>query len=155
WGGVFLGNAAATVRIGYLFPGQGSGRAAEGALSRRFKVAREAPRLANASADGDQVATDVAQPRIVSSSLEGLRVLGLLGIEATAAAGHSLGELTALHWAGAMSEQAVVDLAAERGRVMADASEGGGSMAGITAGPEEVQALLREAPAGVAETVVI
>ncbi len=155
WGGVFLGNAAATVRIGYLFPGQGSGRAAEGALSRRFKVAREAPRLANASADGDQVATDVAQPRIVSSSLEGLRVLGLLGIEATAAAGHSLGELTALHWAGAMSEQAVVDLAAERGRVMADASEGGGAMAGIGAGPEVVEALMREMPDTVGEAVVI
>ncbi len=153
-GGVFLGNAAATVRIGYLFPGQGSGRGAEGALSRRFKVAREAPRLASAPADGDQVATDVAQPRIVSSSLEGLRVLGLLGIEATAAAGHSLGELTALHWGGAMDEQAVVDLAAERGRVMADASEGGGAMAGIAAGHEVVEALLREV-LGAGEEVVI
>jgi enediyne polyketide synthase len=153
--GLFLGNAAATVRIGYLFPGQGSGRGAEGALSRRFRVAREAPRLANASADGDQVATDVAQPRIVSSSLEGLRVLGLLGIEAMAAAGHSLGELTALHWAGAMGEQAVVDLAAERGRVMADASEGGGAMAGIAAGHEVVEALLREVLGTVGETVVI
>ena len=134
-GGVFLGTAAATVRIGFLFPGQGSGRGAGGALSRRFRLAREAPRLAHASPDGDQVATDVAQPRIVSSSLEGLRVLGMLGIEATMAAGHSLGELTALHWAGAMGEQALVDLAAERGRVMADASEGGGAMAGIAAGP--------------------
>ncbi len=155
WEGVFLGNAAATVRIGYLFPGQGSGRGAEGALSRRFKVAREAPRLASAPSDGDQVATDVAQPRIVSSSLEGLRVLGLLGIEAKAAAGHSLGELTALHWAGALGEQAVVDLAAERGRVMADASEGGGAMAGIAASHEVVEALLREVPGTVGEAVVI
>ena len=141
---------AATGRIGFLFPGQGSGRGAGGALSRRFGLAREAPRSAHASPDGDQVATDVAQPRIVSSSLEGLRVLGLLGIEATMAAGHSLGELTALHWAGAMGEQALVDLAAERGRVMADASEGGGAMAGIAAGPEVVEALLREASAGTA-----
>jgi enediyne polyketide synthase len=154
-GGVFLGTAAATVRIGYLFPGQGSGRSAGGAVSRRFRLAREAPRPANAPADGDQVATDVAQPRIVASSLEGLRVLGLLGIEATAAAGHSLGELTALHWAGAMGEQALVDLAAERGRVMADASEGGGAMAGIAAAPEVVEALLREAPDGAADAVVI
>ncbi|MCW2933288.1 MAG: erythronolide synthase [Actinomycetia bacterium] len=154
-GGVFLGTAAATVRIGYLFPGQGSGRSAEGALSRRFRVAREAPRLANASADGDQVATDVAQPRIVSSSLEGLRVLGLLGIEAMAAAGHSLGELTALHWAGAMSDQELVDLATERGRAMADASEGGGAMAGIAAGHEVVEALLREMAGTVGEAVVI
>jgi enediyne polyketide synthase len=154
-GGVFLAAAAAAVRIGYLFPGQGSGRGAGGALSRRFRQAQRAPWPANASADGDQVATDVAQPRIVSSSLEGLRVLGLLGIEATAAAGHSLGELTALHWAGAMDEQALVDLAAERGRVMADASEGGGAMAGIAAAPEAVEALLREAPGRAADAVVI
>jgi enediyne polyketide synthase len=154
-GGIFLGTVAAAVRIGYLFPGQGSGRGAGGSLSRRFKVARDAPRPANASADGDQVATDVAQPRIVSFSLEGLRVLGLLGIEATVAAGHSLGELTALHWAGAMGEQAVVDLAGERGRIMADASEGGGAMAGIAAGPEAVEALLRETPAGLGEAAVI
>jgi enediyne polyketide synthase len=154
-GGVFLGAAAATARIGFLFPGQGSGRGAGGALSRRFRLAREVPRLANAPADGDQVATDVAQPRIVSSSLEGLRVLDMLGIEATVAAGHSLGELTALHWAGAMSDQELVDLAAERGRVMADASEGGGAMAGIAAGPEAVQALLREVSSETADAVVI
>ena len=97
----------------------------------------------------------MAQPRIVSSSLEGLRVLGLLGIEATAAAGHSLGELTALHWAGAMGEQTLVDLAAERGRVMADASEGGGAMAGIAAGPEVVEALLREVAGAASAAVVI
>lgn len=151
-GGVFLGGAPATeadqARIGFLFPGQGSGRNATGALSRRFAVAREAPRSAAASRGGGEVATDVAQPRIVSSSLEGLRVLNLLGIEATMAAGHSLGELTALHWAGAMGETAVVDLAAERGRVMAAASAGGGAMSGIAAGPEVVEGLLSEAAAG-------
>ena len=44
-GGVFLGTAAVTVRIGYLFPGQGSGRSTGGALSRRFQLVREAPRV--------------------------------------------------------------------------------------------------------------
>ncbi len=39
-----------------------------------------------------------------TSSVAGLRVLSVLGIEATAAVGHSLGELTGLHWAGAMDE---------------------------------------------------
>lgn len=154
-GGVFLGGAAGTPRIGFLFPGQGSGRNAAGALSRRFEVAREAPRSVGASPDDDQVATDVAQPRIVSSSLAGLRVLGLLGIEAGLAAGHSLGELTALHWAGAMGEQTLVDLAAERGRVMAAASAGGGAMSGIAAGPEVVEALLSEVAGAASAEVVI
>jgi enediyne polyketide synthase len=151
-GGVFLGRApaqgTAPAAIGFLFPGQGSGRNTAGALSRRFTVAREAPRSAAALQGRDEVATDVAQPRIVSLSLEGLRVLGLLGIEATMAAGHSLGELTALHWAGAMAEGAVVDLAAERGRVMAAASAGGGAMSGIAASPEVVEGLLSGALPG-------
>ena len=93
-------------------------------------------------ADGDLVATAVAQPRIVSSSIEGLRVLALLGIEAEAAVGHSLGELTALHWAGAMDEAELLALATERGRVMAQASEGGGAMASIAASPDQVEPLL-------------
>ncbi|HEY6315311.1 MAG TPA: SDR family NAD(P)-dependent oxidoreductase [Streptosporangiaceae bacterium] len=66
----------------------------------------------------------------------------MLGIEADAAVGHSLGELSALHWAGAMDEAALLVLATERGRVMAEASDGGGAMAGIAAGPEQVVPLM-------------
>jgi enediyne polyketide synthase len=141
-GGVFLGQATEAPRIGFLFPGQGSGKGTEGALSRRFAAARDLGRTFSLPADGDLVATAVAQPRIVSSSVEGLRVLALLGIEATAAAGHSLGELTALHWAGAMDETELLALAAERGRVMAQASAGGGAMAGLAAAPDQVETLL-------------
>jgi enediyne polyketide synthase len=139
--GVFLGPAtpeAVPPRIGYLFPGQGAGSGVEGALARRFGAASDLPRPPAAA---DQVATAVAQPRIVRSSLEGLRVLSRLGITATGAVGHSLGELTALHWAGAMDELTVLALAAERGRVMADASAGGGAMASIAAGADAVKAL--------------
>jgi enediyne polyketide synthase len=104
--------------------------------------------------------TIVAQPRITMSSVAGLRVLSLLGIEAAAAVGHSLGELTALHWAGAMTESELFALAAARGRVMMEASEGGGAMAGIGAGPDEVEPLLRGEPVviagynGPAQTVI-
>ena len=56
--------------------------------------------------------------------------------------GHSLGELTALHWAGAMDEAELLALATERGRVMAQASEGGGAMASIAASPDQVEPLL-------------
>jgi enediyne polyketide synthase len=140
--GVFLGEGTGTPRIGFLFPGQGSGDGTEGALRRRFAAVRELYRAVAVPADGDQVATSVAQPRIAASSVAGLRVLSLLGIDGDAAVGHSLGELTALHWAGAMDEPALLALATERGRVMAEASEGGGAMAGIAAGPDQVEPLL-------------
>src|SRR5580658_9839858 len=141
-GGLFLGRAVDAPRIRYLFPGQGSGQGTDGALRRRFAVVRDLGQTFSIPADGDLVATAVAQPRIVSSSIEGLRVLALLGIEAEAAVGHSLGELTALHWAGAMDEAELLALATERGRVMAQASEGGGAMASIAASPDQVEPLL-------------
>ena len=153
-GGVFLGDQAAASagpRIGYLFPGQGSGRGhGDSAITRRFEAVRDLYRTVTMPVGDDPAATAVAQPRIAASSAAGLRALSLLGIEATAAVGHSLGELTALHWAGAMDEAALLDLASARGRVMADASEGGGAMAGIEAGPEQVEALLGTEPVVIA-----
>ena len=140
--GVFLGEATGAARIGYLFPGQGSGQGNGGALRRRFSVVRDLYQAVAAPAGDDMIATAVAQPRIATSSVAGLRVLSLLGMEASAAVGHSLGELTALHWAGAMDEAALLALATERGRVMAEASDGGGAMAGIAVGPEQVEPLL-------------
>ncbi len=150
-GGVFLGRRAAPPRIGYLFPGQGSGKRNDGgAIARRFDPARELYQGLVLPADGDLVATAVAQPRIVTSSVAGLRVLGLLGIEATGAVGHSLGELTSLHWAGAMSESALLDLAAARGRVMAHASAGDGAMASVAAAPADVEPMLPGEPVVIA-----
>lgn len=143
--GLYLGRAAAPPRIGYLFPGQGSGKGTEGALRRRFAVVRDLGPGFSVPAGADPAATAVAQPRIARSSVEGLRVLALLGIEAQGAVGHSLGELTALHWAGAMDEAGLLALATERGRVMTQASEGGGAMASIAAGPDQVEPLLPRA----------
>jgi enediyne polyketide synthase len=140
--GVFLSTAAGGARIGYLFPGQGSGKGTEGALRRRLASSVSLGPRVTVPADGDIVATAVAQPRIVASSVDGLRALSWLGIEAAAAVGHSLGELTALHWAGAMDTDALMELATERGRVMAEASAGGGAMAGLAAGPADVEPLL-------------
>jgi enediyne polyketide synthase len=139
--GIFAGRAANAPKIAYLFPGQGSGRGVNGAMRRRFAVARDAFTLADLPAGGDQVATEVAQPRIVTGSLAALRVLRELGIEGGVAVGHSLGELTALHWGGAMDEQGVLRLARIRGRVMAQASLGGGGMAGLGVVPHEAQRL--------------
>jgi enediyne polyketide synthase len=151
--GVFAGRSRASGNpaIGFLFPGQGSGRGGDGgALIRRFETARDLYRTVAIPTAEDPAATSAAQPRIVASSAAGLRVLSALGIEASAAVGHSLGELTALYWAGAMSESALLSLAAARGQIMANACEGGGAMAGITAGPDEVESLLRGEPVVIA-----
>ncbi|GAA2678300.1 MULTISPECIES: SDR family NAD(P)-dependent oxidoreductase [Actinosynnema] len=139
--GVFLGAGADAPGIAFLFPGQGSGRGGAGALRRRFASAEEVFRAAELPEDGDQVATEVAQPRIVAGSLAALGVLRELGVEADRAAGHSLGELTAAHWAGALDAGRVLSLATERGRVMAHAGKGGGAMAGLATGPERAAEL--------------
>ncbi len=141
--GVFIGSAATTPRIGFLFPGQGAGRRGDGgAIRRRFATVDQLYRASGLPTSGDLVATDVAQPRIVTASVAALRVLADLGIEAVVAAGHSLGELTALHWAGAMDEDTLLRTAAARGRIMADASDGDGTMASVAAAPELVEPLL-------------
>ncbi|MFY1636732.1 SDR family NAD(P)-dependent oxidoreductase [Solwaraspora sp. WMMB335] len=152
--GVFLGAKAEPgdrPRIGFLFPGQGAGRRADGgALRRRFEEVEALYQAYQPPAGADLVATSVAQPRIVTASVAGLRVLSMLGIEASAAAGHSLGELTALHWAGAMDERTLLETAAARGRIMAEASAGDGTMASISAAPEVVQPLLVDTPVVIA-----
>jgi enediyne polyketide synthase len=140
--GVFVSSRTSEPKIGYLFPGQGSGRGGDSALRRRFTAAEEIHRAAGLPVSGDQVATEVAQPRIVTGSLAALRVLRSFGVEAVTATGHSLGELTALHWGGALDERALLDLAKVRGKVMATTGgEGTGAMAGIAASPSRVEEL--------------
>ncbi|MBW8482819.1 type I polyketide synthase [Actinomadura parmotrematis] len=148
--GVFLGGPAGPPRIVYLFPGQGSGtRSDGGALRRRFETVEELYELAALPEDGDQVETAVAQPRIATASAAGLRLLTALGVRARAAVGHSLGELTALHWAGALDEAALLRLAAARGATMSALAEGDGAMAGLAADAAAVAALLDPADPGV------
>jgi enediyne polyketide synthase len=149
-GQAFLGRASGPGRIGYLFPGQGSGRGTSGgALRRRFAEVEEVY-LAAALPDGaDVVATAVAQPRIVAGSLAGLRALSLLGLEATVAVGHSLGELSALHWAGAMDEATLLRVAALRGTTMAEHSATG-TMAYLAAPPDAAGRLIADLPVVIA-----
>ncbi|MGW5666920.1 type I polyketide synthase [Micromonospora sp. NPDC003776] len=149
--GYFLGHAdGAGGRLGLLFPGQGSGRGTTGgALRRRFPVAEEVYRQAVLPTGRDAVATEVAQPRIVAGSLAGLRVLANLGLSARVALGHSLGELSALHWAGALDEAALVRIAAHRGAVMGRVSTPG-TMVGLATGADTAQALIGGEPVVIA-----
>ncbi len=146
----FLGHVSGPGRVAFLFPGQGSGRGVTGgALRRRFGEVEAVYAKAALPTGADVVATEVAQPRIVTGSMAGLRALSTLGIEATVALGHSLGELSALHWAGALDEETLLRIAALRGRTMAQHSASG-TMASITASPEAVGQLTADLPVVIA-----
>ncbi|RIV40261.1 type I polyketide synthase [Micromonospora radicis] len=149
-GRCLLGRVSGPGRIGFLFPGQGSGRGVSGgALRRRFAEAEEVYLRANLPTGTDVVATEVAQPRIVTGVAAGLRTLTALGIEAAVAVGHSLGEIAGLHWAGAIDEVGLLRVAGVRGRTMAQHSASG-TMASIGAGPETTATLLTDLPVVIA-----
>jgi enediyne polyketide synthase len=146
----FLHLATGAGRIGYLFPGQGSGRGLSGgALRRRFAEVEQTYVKAALPTAGDVVATAIAQPRIVTGSMAGLRAMSLLGLAATTAVGHSLGEISALRWAGAMDEATTLRIAGFRGQVMAQHSSTG-AMASLAASPDAVSALIAGLPVVIA-----
>ena len=120
-GGIFLGANQSSARVGFLFPGQGSPSYKDGgAWRRRFNFLEDLYAYTKQQWRGDGVSTEVAQPAIVASSVAALRVLSRLGITAAVAVGHSLGEFTALHWAGSLDESSLLRIARARGRAMAE-----------------------------------
>ncbi|HET9283534.1 MAG TPA: SDR family NAD(P)-dependent oxidoreductase [Candidatus Angelobacter sp.] len=136
--GTFFATAAKALRIGFLFPGQASPVYINGGIwSRRF------PGLSGLYARAklpqqQSNNTEVAQPCIVAASLAGLHVLAQFNIQASVAVGHSLGEITALYWAGACKEEDSFSLVRARGHAMAEAGDPNGAMASIRASYSEV-----------------
>lgn len=146
--GLCLDTAQESPRIGFLFPGQASPVRHEGGLwCRRFPFLRPWYASDGIPSAARKKATQVAQPSIVRASLAGLEVLQWLGIEAQCGIGHSLGELTALHWGGAFDAKTVLELAKARGKAMAEASQCPGAMAAIEADSDQVPPCLRETDA--------
>ncbi|HEV7671797.1 MAG TPA: type I polyketide synthase [Thermoanaerobaculia bacterium] len=123
-------------RIGFLFTGQGAATPRDAdALGRRFPEIQEIyDRLASRALPAGLL----AQPLISAHSLAGLALLEPLGLCAAVAVGHSLGELTALHWAGALGADDLLRLAAERGTAMVETMATAGGMASIAASAERV-----------------
>lgn len=157
------------MKLALIFPGQGSQYAGMGrSLYERYPAARDifdradhclGFSLSKLCFEGPEVElakTINAQPAILTTSVAYLRILQEQGIEPAGAAGHSLGEYTALVAAGSLSFEDAVRLVRQRGRFMQEAVElGRGGMAAVL-GLEvsAVQEVCREASArGVVEAV--
>ncbi|MBS0536822.1 MAG: SDR family NAD(P)-dependent oxidoreductase [Proteobacteria bacterium] len=126
--GIFVGVATRTPRIAFLLPGQAApSRPDGGAWRRRFASSDELVRQLPDDA-ANPVATDIAQPAITAASLAALSVMQQLGIEGGIATGHSLGEIAALAFAGALDPAEALALARERGAIMMQHGIGGGAM---------------------------
>ena len=142
-GGLFLGCDPSAARIGFLFPGQGSPSYKDGgAWQRRFNYLEDLYAFTDKVWHGDGVSTEVAQPVIIASSVAALRVLSRLGITASVAVGHSLGEFTALHWAGSLEESSLLRIARARGRAMAEVEGPAGAMLSVAANRQAVEEIL-------------
>ena len=92
----------------------------------------------------DLTRTEVAQPALGAVEVGMLGVLGRFGLRPDAVAGHSFGELVALHAAGRLEADALIRLSGLRGRLMAQANQGQGSMLAVQAPLEEIAALAAE-----------
>ncbi len=143
--GVFLSGGNAPGRIGLIFSGQGAPLRGHGGIhARRFEEVRRVYQEAGLDSFEDRNDTDFAQPAIVAASLGGLEILQRLGIRGIVAAGHSLGELSALHWAGCFDAAALLAIARARGQAMVDDANTTGAMAAIGLDCEQTLAAIGE-----------
>jgi malonyl CoA-acyl carrier protein transacylase len=136
-------------RTAVLFPGQGSLTADSGQHAREVW-----PELVERAAElvGDDPfaraadSTRFAQPAIYVASLSGWRELEAGLDDVSAMAGHSLGELSALAAAGAVSVEDGLRLVVLRGRLMAEAAADSvdGGMVALLGGTPEAAAELAE-----------
>jgi [acyl-carrier-protein] S-malonyltransferase len=125
--------------IAVLFPGQGSQQAGMGVEVLRDPELAELADLCSSAAgidlrhlltEADDVElrlTDNAQPTLLFMGVALARLMERRGVRPKAAAGHSVGEYTALCVAGAIEPEDAVRTVVERGRAMAKAAPPGTS----------------------------
>ncbi|MEU7473771.1 SDR family NAD(P)-dependent oxidoreductase [Streptomyces sp. NPDC044984] len=152
-------------RVAFLFPGQGAQYVGMGAeLAVHHRAARDAwdavaavlpvhrevfppPVFSEedrASLEAALTATEVAQPALAAHSLALLAVLSDLKLTPDCVAGHSFGELVALHAAGSFDAPTLVRLARRRGELMRDAATTAGGMLAVNAPLERIEELTEQ-----------
>ena len=155
----------------FLFPGQGAQYVGMGGdLAMHLPLARAAWDGAAGQALGDRplhrvvfpppaftdderagqqallTATQWAQPALAAHSMALLAVLTRLGLRPDCVAGHSFGELIALHAAGALDAGTLLRLARRRGELMRDAAAVPGAMVAVAAGWDKAEAVVAGLP---------
>jgi [acyl-carrier-protein] S-malonyltransferase len=132
-------------QIAVLFPGQGSQTPGMRQIVERLRP--DLLELAPTAVGDDpfervEEGTRFAQPAILCAALAGWEALKA-ELRPDFLAGHSLGELTALAAAGALSDADALQLVAARGRLMQEAQEagGGGGMLAVRAPASDVREL--------------
>src|SRR5450759_5588121 len=131
-------------KVAFIYPGQGSqqpGMGAElltdpevGDLCDRCSSSAgvDLRRLLTTAGDDELRLTQNAQPALCFVGIGLTILLRRPGVEPTAAAGHSVGEYTALAASGAVSAHQVIRAVFERGKAMAEAAPAGtSSMAAV------------------------
>lgn len=132
-------------KVAFVFPGQGSQYQGMGKyyydnneIARRvFEEASDSSgmdikKLCFETEMAELTKTENAQPAILTASYAAYQVFMKEGLEPSFMAGHSLGEITALTCAGAISFSDAIRLVRARGRIMQKACEqSDGSMAAI------------------------
>ncbi|MEW2546752.1 SDR family oxidoreductase [Streptomyces sp. NPDC047002] len=159
--------AAGTGRVAFLFPGQGAQYVGMGGDIAMLSPAAQSvwDRFGSLGFDGRALhtvvfptpcftdeeraarrarltATEWAQPALAVHSLALLDLVGRLGLRPDCVAGHSFGELVALHAAGALDAGPLVRLARRRGELMREAARAPGAMLAVAADRGRVAALL-------------
>lgn len=156
-----------TGRMAFLFPGQGAQYVGMGSgLALHLSAAQDVwDRYGSTVFDGEALhrkvfpppafddderarrqaqltATEWAQPALAVHSMALLAVLRSLRLTADSVAGHSFGEITALHAAGAFDEDTLVRLARIRGELMRAAADRPGAMLAVTGTRDEIAAAI-------------